>query len=95
MLLTTKELAQELGVHITTVRRAYRTGRIPYERLCKMYLFDLEKVRHAMRLNGFTLAGSEDGLRATGGESRRRAQPISPRLGKTGASIAQTPRRKK
>ncbi|SLM41751.1 hypothetical protein NSND_50137 [Nitrospira sp. ND1] len=95
MLLTAKELAHELDVHISTVRRAYRTGRIPYERLCKMYLFDLEKVRDAMRRNGFTLAGTDDGLRATGGESRRRAQPTSPRLGKTGASIARTPRRKK
>ncbi len=95
MLLTAKEIAQEFGVHVSTVRRAYRTGRIPYERLCKMYLFDLDKVRHAMRLNGFILAGTDDGLRATGGESRRRAQPMSPRLGKTGASIARTPRRKK
>ena len=95
MLLTAKELAQELDVHVSTVRRAYRTGRIPYERLCKMYLFDLEKVRHAMRLNGFTLVGTEDGLRATGGASRRRAQPTRPRLGKTGASIAPKPRRKK
>jgi len=95
MLLTAKELAEKLDVHITTIRRAYRTERIPYERLCKMYFFDLEKVRHAMRLNGLTLVGTEDGLRATGGESRRRAQPTSPRLGKTGASIATKPRRKK
>ena len=95
MLLTAKELAQEFDVHVSTVRRAYRTGRIPYERLCKMYLFDLEKVRHAMRLNGFTLAGTEEGLRATGGDSGRRAQPTRPRLGKTGASIAQKPRGKK
>ena len=95
MLLTAKELAQEFDVHITTIRRAYRTGRIPYERLCKMYLFDLEKVRHAMRLNGLTLVGGEDGLRATGGDSGRRAQRTSPRLGKTGASIATKPRRKK
>ena len=95
MLLTAKELAQEFDVHVSTVRRAYRTGRIPYERLCKMYLFDLEKVRHAMRLNGFTLVGTEGGLRATGGDSGRRAQRTRPRLGKTGASIAQTSRRKK
>ena len=95
MLLTAKELAQEFDVHISTVRRAYRTGRIPYERLCKMYLFDLEKVRLAMRLNGFTLAEPEDGLRATAGDSRRCAQPTRPRLGKTGASIAQKPRGKK
>ena len=95
MLLTAKELAQEFDVHITTIRRAYRMGRIPYERLCKMYLFDLEKVRRAMRLNGLTLVGTEDGLRATGGDSGRRAQPTSPRLGKTGASIARKPRRTK
>ena len=95
MLLTAKELAQEFDVHVSTVRRAYRTGRIPYERLCKMYLFDLEKVRHAMRLNGFTLVATEDGPRPTGGDSGRRAQPTRPRLGKTGASIAQAPRRKK
>ncbi len=85
MLLTAKELAQELDVHVSTVRRAYRTGRIPYERLCKMYLFDLEKVRHAMRLNGLTLVATEDGLRATDGASGRRAQPTRPRLGNTGA----------
>ena len=95
MLLTAKELAEKFDVHITTIRRAYRMGRIPYERFCKMYLFDLQKVRRAMRLNGLPLEGTEDGLRATGGDSGRRAQPPRPRLGKTGASIAQTPRRKK
>lgn len=39
MLLTAKELAKALDVHITTIRRAYRTRRIPYERLCKLYFF--------------------------------------------------------
>ena len=48
MLLTAKELAKALDVHITTIRRAYRSKRIPYERLCKLYFFDLEKVRVAM-----------------------------------------------
>ncbi len=95
MLLTAKELAEKFDVHITTIRRAYRMGRIPYERFCKMYLFDLQKVRRAMRLNGLTLEGGEDGLRATDDDSGRRAQPASPRLGKTGASIAQKPRGKK
>ncbi len=95
MLLTTKELADTFAVHPSTIRRAYRTGRIPYERFCKMYFFDLEKVREAMRLNGLTELGLAGGLRTTGGVSRRRAQPTSPRLGKTGASIAKKARGKK
>jgi hypothetical protein len=37
-------------------------------------------------------AHKRDGMRATGGESRRRAQRTRPRLGNTGASIAQTAR---
>ena len=55
MLLTAKELATALDVHITTIRRAYRSKRIPYERLCKLYFFDLEKVRSAMRRDGLDL----------------------------------------
>jgi len=94
MLLTTKEIADTFGVHPSTIRRAYRAGRIPYERFCKMYFFDLDKVREAMQLNGLTARDLAGGLRAAAGESRRSTQPTSPRLGKTGASIAQAPRRK-
>ena len=85
MLLTAKELATALDVHITTIRRAYRSKRIPYERLCKLYVFDLEKVRSAMRRDGLDLtAPRESGApRATGGGSRRRAGRPAP--GNTGA----------
>lgn len=55
MLLTAKELATALDVHITTIRRAYRSKRIPYERFCKLYFFDLIKVRNAMRQDGLDL----------------------------------------
>ena len=80
MLLTAKELATALDVHITTIRRAYRSKRIPYERLCKLYFFDLEKVRTAMLLDGLDLTGrrQERTRRATGGGSRRRAQQNAP-----------------
>lgn len=81
MLLTAKELANALDVHITTIRRAYRSKRIPYERLCKLYFFDLEKVRSAMRRDGLDLTapGASGTPRATGGASRRRAAKKRPR----------------
>jgi len=95
MLLTGKQLAMKLNVHITTIRRACRNDDIPYERLGKLYFFDFDRVRQAMQRDGENVRRGGAGLRATGGASRRRAQRTRPRLGKTGASIAQTPRRKK
>ena len=97
--LTIDELALELQVSVKSIRRAYRKGQIPVERICRFVRFDLERVKAAMRGNGqgqSPFASPEHGQRsAQGGASRRRAQRTSPRLGKTGASIAQTPRRKK
>jgi hypothetical protein len=90
MLLTAKELATALDVHITTIRRAYRSKRIPYERLCKLYFFDLEKVRSAMRRDRLDLTASREG--GTAARDRRR-QPAAraaetPPDGNTGACIA-------
>src|SRR6266849_2616296 len=70
MLLTAKELATVLDVHITTIRRAYRSKRIPYERLCKLYFFDLEKVRSAIRRDRLDLTVPKEG--ATAARDRRR-----------------------
>ena len=95
MLLTGKQLAMKLNVHITTIRRACRNDHIPYERLGKLYFFDFALVRQAMQRHGADVLSAGDGLRATDGDSRRRAQPTRPRLGKTGASIANKPRGKK
>ena len=98
--LTVDELAAVLKVSPKSIRRAYRKGEIPVDRFCRFVRFDLERVKEALKARGndvtFVESRKNEGQRsATGGTSRRRAQPTSPRLGKTGASIAQKPRGKK
>ena len=98
--LTVDELAAALKVSPKSIRRAYRKGEIPVDRFCRFVRFDLERVKEALKAKGhdvtFLLTRKNQGRRsATGGASRRRAQRTSPRLGKTGASIASKPRRKK
>ena len=96
---TVKQLAMMFNVSEKSIRRAYRKGEIPFERFCGCVRFDLERVKEALKQHGrgetrpSTLKSSRRS--ATGGASRRRAQRTSPRLGKTGASIAQKPRGKK
>ena len=98
--LTVDELAAVLKVSPKSIRRAYRKGEIPVDRFCRFVRFDLERVKEALQAKGhgssLLVPQMKEGQRsATGGASRRRAQQASPRLGKTGASIAQAPRRKK
>lgn len=98
--ITADQLAAKLGVSVKSIRRAYRKGEIPVDRFCRFVRFDLERVKEALQANGhwpsFLEAKREGGPRsAQGGASRRRAQRPRPRLGKTGASIAQKPRGKK
>ena len=100
LLLTIDQLAAALQVSVKSIRRAYRKGEIPVERICRFVRFDLERVKQAMQANGhgpsFVVSKRRQGQRsATGGASRRRAQRTRPRLGKTGASIARKPRRAK
>ena len=98
--ITADQLAAKLGVSVKSIRRAYRKGEIPVDRFCRFVRFDLERVKEALQANGrwpsFADSTVTRGRRsATGGTSRRRAQRPSPRLGKTGASIAKKPRGKK
>ena len=50
--LTIDELALELKVSPKSIRRAYRKGQIPVERICRCVRFDLERVKQAMQDNG-------------------------------------------
>ena len=98
--LTVDELAAVLKVSAKSIRRAYRKGEIPVDRFRRFVRFDLERVKETLQAKGHwpshVEAQRKKGPRsATGGASRRRAQRPSPRLGKTGASIARMPRRKK
>ena len=97
--LTADELAGVLKVSVKSIRRAYRKGEIPVERFCRFVRFDLERVKEAMQANGHGQSPFSTRKQvqrsATDGASRRRAQRTSPRLGKTGASIATKPRGKK
>ena len=43
-LLSVKELAEELGVSVDTIRRAYWKGAIPGFKICKVLRFRLEIV---------------------------------------------------
>ena len=51
-LLSVKEIAQELGVSVQSIRRAYWKGDIPAYRICKMLRFDLERVQRIFLANG-------------------------------------------
>ncbi len=98
--LTVNELAEVLKVGPKSIRRAYRKGEIPVDRFRRFVRFVLERVKEALKTKGddvsFTLPTKNEGQRsATAGDRRRRAQRPRPRLGKTGASIATKPRRKK
>ena len=98
--LTVDELAAVLKVSPKSIRRAYRKGEIPVDRFCRFVRFDLERVKEALQAKGhgsslFVPQKKRGQRSATGGASRRRAQRPRPRLGKTGASIAQKPRGKK
>ncbi|HUM40281.1 MAG TPA: excisionase family DNA-binding protein [Nitrospira sp.] len=77
-LLSVKELADELGVHEDTIRRAYWNGTIPAERICRLLRFDLEIVRNAMLRRADSLMGQ----RSAQGGARSRPAPDWVRRGR-------------
>ena len=77
-LLSAKELAVHLSVSEWTVKRAYRLGTIPGERLGKLLRFDLAEVREAMRQLGRAGQGAAADDPARIGGSRPRTGPKPP-----------------
>ena len=53
-LLSVKEVAQELGVSVQSIRRAYWRGEIPAYRISKMLRFDLERVQRIFLAKGLS-----------------------------------------
>ena len=92
--MSVKELAEEYGVSVDSVYRAYRNGRIPGHQMERMIRFDLEEVRRATRKRAEAMPNSECARRAIGGDSRRRARTISPRSVKRGRNFQKSTRRR-
>jgi excisionase family DNA binding protein len=91
--LSVKQLAEELGVHEDTIYRAFSKRTIPGRRVCRILRFDLDRVLRALDRN--SRQRSESVLRgAIGGDSRRRARPISPRSVKRGRNFQKSTRRR-
>jgi hypothetical protein len=47
-----EQLAAKLGVSVKSIRRAYRKGEIPVDRICRFVRFDLERVKASAAGNG-------------------------------------------
>lgn len=86
--LSVKELAEELGMSVDSIYRAYRRGEIPAAQICRPLRFDLRKGQQPMEKKAKAMTYQRCQQCATGGESRRRALPTRPRVGTTGAFIA-------
>ena len=89
--LSIKALAAFMGVSTDTIRRAVRKGEIPATRVKTALRFDLHQVRTCLRRNAEAKYGPHSS-RAPGGTAGR-AQDDQPPFGKTGACIAEVPRR--
>ena len=92
ILLSVKEIAQELGVSVQSIRRAYWRGEIPAYRISKMLRFDLE--RSPANLFGERLSEDRTTMRrVTAGNCRRRATQKRPRSVKRGRNFHGSSRR--
>ena len=86
-LLSVKEIAQELGVSVQSIRRAYWRGEIPAYRINTMLRFDLDRVQRIFLTKGLSRIVRPRDARpaAPAGDAHSRTPPF----GKTGACIAE------
>ena len=77
-LLSVKEIAQELGVSVQSIRRAYWRGEIPTYRISKMLRFDLERVQRIFLAKGLSRIVRPRGARsaAAAADALRRNAPV-------------------
>ena len=80
---TVEQLAAALQMSVVTIRRAYRNGEIPVERIRRMVRFDLHQVKQAMQRNG---QDRVPGVRTK--TDQRRATGLIRRLASGGAQEA-------
>jgi len=92
--MSVKELAQEFGLSVDSVYRAYRKGDIPGHQMARTIRFNLDEVRHATRKRAKAMPNSHCTKGATGGDSRRRARSLSPRSVKWGRNFQKSTRRR-
>ena len=59
-MLTTEQLAKALGVHIVTVQRMVKQGRIPAIRVGSDYRFNMNKVLEALAVSPTTGDRADD-----------------------------------
>lgn len=77
--LSVKELAEELGISVDSVYRAYRAGEIPGAQIARTIRFDVAHVRRAMEARAKAMSNSQcTKRRASAGTSRRRAPQSAP-----------------
>ena len=77
-LLSVKEVAQELGVSVQSIRRAYWRGDIPTYRISKMLRFDLERVQRIFLAKGLSTIVRPRAARppANAGGAQRQTAPV-------------------
>jgi hypothetical protein len=83
--LSVKQLADELAVHEEIIYRGYAKKTISGRKVCRVLRFDLDKVLRALDRKSEPRSESVT-QRATGGESRRRANRNRPRQVRRGRS---------